>query len=100
MGEFRLFLNMHTEIDTVTKTFPWIYSAPTASISKQNLISSSSIQSLKALDKNDPAHVMGPPADAILRMEEKRFLLMIERGDYNGVKKLDRIFLKIIKPIC
>ena len=29
---------------------------------------------------------MGPPVEAILRNEEKRYLLLVERGDYNGVR--------------
>ena len=31
--------------------------------------------------------VMGPPVESILRNEEKRYLLMVERGDYNGVRR-------------
>ena len=37
--------------------------------------------------KEDPQFVMGPPVEAILKNEEKRYLLLVERGDYNGVRK-------------
>jgi len=47
-----------------------------------------SSKSLKAAGGNDPSNVMGPPVDAILVNEEKKFLLMVERGDYNGVRRM------------
>lgn len=38
--------------------------------------------------KEDPQFVMGPPVESILKNEEKRYLLLVERGDYNGVRRL------------
>ena len=63
--------------------------APTSSVSKEMLVSASrsSLSSIRAMNQIDPVHVMGPPMEAILRNEEKRYLLMVERGDYNGVRK-------------
>lgn len=62
----------------------WATSAPTLkSISKEKLVASTN--SLKSVE--DPSAVMGPPVDAILKNEEKKFLLMVERGDYNGVRR-------------
>ena len=44
--------------------------------------------SIKSLNTNyDPAIAMGPPIDSILKNKEKKYLLMVERGDYNGVRK-------------
>ena len=37
--------------------------------------------------KEDPQFVMGPPVDSILKNEEKRYLLLVERGDFNGVRR-------------
>ncbi|EFX85740.1 hypothetical protein DAPPUDRAFT_309057 [Daphnia pulex] len=31
---------------------------------------------------------MGPPVESILKNEEKRYLLLVERGDFNGVRSL------------
>ncbi len=38
--------------------------------------------------KEDPQFVMGPPVESILKNEEKRYLLLVERGDFNGVRRL------------
>lgn len=46
--------------------------------------------SLKS-NTEDPSQVMGPPVDAILKNEEKKFLLLVERGDYNGVRRYHNI---------
>ena len=62
-----------------------LITAPTKSTSKQKLMSSS-IASIKSI-MDDPSMIMGPPIDAILQNEEKKFLLMVERGDYNGVRR-------------
>ena len=37
--------------------------------------------------KEDPQFVMGPPVESILKNEEKRYLLLVERGDFNGVRR-------------
>lgn len=37
--------------------------------------------------KDSPESIMGPPIDSILKDSEKRFLLIVERGDVNSVKK-------------
>ncbi|XP_032795125.2 transient receptor potential protein [Daphnia magna] len=57
------------------------------SASREGLISQGSQQSLISL-KEEPQFVMGPPVESILKNEEKRFLLLVERGDYNGVRTL------------
>ena len=38
--------------------------------------------------KEDPQFVMGLPVESILKNEEKRYLLLVERGDFNGVRRL------------
>ena len=37
--------------------------------------------------KEDPQFVMGPLVESILKNEEKRYLLLVERGDFNGVRR-------------
>ncbi|XP_057378042.1 transient receptor potential protein-like [Daphnia carinata] len=55
--------------------------------SREGLVSQGSQQSLISL-KEDPQFVMGPPVESILKNEEKRYLLLVERGDFNGVRSL------------
>lgn len=44
------------------------------------------------MSKDAPEFIMGPPVEAILKNEEKRFLLLVERGDVNAVKKYAKIY--------
>ena len=63
------------------------------SVSKEELIGSAtspigggSQTSLLSI-KDAPESIMGPPIESILKDAEKKFLLIVERGDVNGVKK-------------
>ncbi len=50
--------------------------------------------------KEDPQFVMGPPVEAILKNEEKRYLLLVERGDFNGVRRLVQTQNSISLPMA